>query len=557
MYIEEASTKRRRLIIGGTVFVLALLFVISFGHELLDFLSIFVGSPGGLTETRWESTVKLGYQLLEFLVFFGFWVVLVSQQALLPVATARERLRVAFQFLVFILGQHGQAVFVKDGRVLSTKADNRDGPGVAVVDFNSAIVLEERLPPPGIGSGFDSLMHRLMWTLGLADRAESPRVMGPGIVFMRPRERIKTAVDLRRQFRVVKEVTGYTRNGIEVSANVWSIFTIGQEPDVVQVSYDGEHRPENLRVLSFERLPDGHLRLISMSDELDRLDRQEIHHFFHVLEYTHAVKPYTPLPESSALPVFNRDRVFAAAYAEARGEDENPRPWTELPTRLAASIFREIISQVSYDDLYQPGSILPLPLNRYKARLRQTMRNNGLLSFRLVFLASGEPFSVRRVYREADLIVSEVRPLMNSKILRDRGIKVIASGFGDITPVSEAVYRHRLESWRAPWQRDAEIISAARELEASRIRARARALAQQDLVAHLKQIYQTTSHQEVLAVRLMQAFDRVASDPQTRQLLPGNTLDLMKHAHQLLSLGEINPPPPHHQPPDLPQGGGA
>lgn len=538
MYIGEPSIKRRRLIISGTVVVLALLFIILFWRELGDVLMMFVEFPNGFTNRRLDSLGNLGYNVLAFFLFFYIWILFISHQALLPAATIQEKWRTTFQFFMFILGQHGPAVFVKDGKVLSTKEDVRDGPGVAVVDFNSAVVLEERLPPPGIGSGFDSATHKLMWWLGLADRAQSPRVLGPGIVFTRSRERIRSSVDLRRQFRMIRDVQGYTRDGIEVTAGVWSIFSIGQDPDVVEVTYDGERRPENLRVVRFEQLPEGHLRIISLSDELDRLDRQEIHHFYHVLEHTQAFEPFKKLKPPSALPVFNPERVFAAVYSEARGEDDGVKAWTDLPTRLAASIFREVISQITYDDLYKVGSMIPLPLMRYKARLRQTMRNNGLLSFRLLFQASGEDLQVRRVVQEANLIVSEMRLLANSKILRDRGIKVIASGFGDILPVSEAVYRHRLESWRAPWQRDTEIVHATSALEASKVRSRARALAQQDLAVHLNRIYDSTINQEVLAVRLMQALESVAADPRTRQLLPANTVELVQHTARMLSIGD-------------------
>lgn len=547
MYIGEPSIKRRRMIIRGTVVVLVLLFLIFFRREFGDVIAMIAEFPYGFSQSRLDSLANLGYNALTFLGFFTVWVLLISQQALLPVTTLQERLRTAYQFILFVLGQHGPAVFVKDGKILSTKEDVRDGPGVAVVDFNSAIVLEERLPPPSISSGFSSGMHRLMWSLGLADRAESPRVMGPGIVYTRPRERIRSSVDLRRQFRMLKNVTGYTRNGIEVKANVWSIFTIGQKPDEVQVTYDGERRPENLRVVHFEEINDHqndpHLRVIGLSDELDHLDRQEIHHFFRVLEHTQEFIPYKKLEPPPALPVFNRERVFSAVYSEARGDDDNVQPWTELPTRLAASIFREIISQVSYDDFYKVGMPMPFPLVRYRARLRQTMRNNGLLSFRLVFLASGERLAVRRVYRQADLVTSKVQPLANSKILRDRGIKVIASGFGDILPVSDAVYKHRLESWRAPWERDKAIVDAARDLEVTRIHSRARALAQQDLATHLNQIFLTTLNREVLAVRLLQSLEKVAADPKTRQLLPPNVLEMMRFAQQLLTPGDGNQPP--------------
>ncbi|MBI4929089.1 MAG: hypothetical protein HY835_15075, partial [Anaerolineae bacterium] len=305
--IEEQSNRRRRTILGSIAAGFILAFLIAFWGELRDVLLMIVQIPNGFTSERFDSLLNLGYNLQWFVLFALAWIVLVSFQALLPAGSFADYLRTAYQFVVYIFGQHGPAVFVKDGKVLSTREDVRDGPGVAVVDFNSAIVLEERLPPPGIGSGYDSAMHRFFWSLGLADKAESPRVMGPGIVYTRSRERIRAAIDLRRQFRMVRGINGYSRNGIEVSTNVWAIFTVGQDPDVVQVTYDGEARPENLRVVNFEALPDGHLRMVSMSDELDRQDRQEIHHHFQVLRHTREIYPYKKIDPPNPLPVFDRD----------------------------------------------------------------------------------------------------------------------------------------------------------------------------------------------------------------------------------------------------------
>jgi hypothetical protein len=53
-----------------------------------------------------------------------------------------------------------------------------------------------------------------------------------------------------------------------------------------------------------------------------------------------------------------------------------------------------------------------------------------------------------------------------------------------------------------------------------------------------------TSNPEVLAVRLMQALEQVGADARTMQLLPPNTIDLMKSVHDFLSHGESEPSSP-------------
>jgi len=561
MNLGEQNIQRRRQIILAIFGFLGLLFLLMFRWEIGDVLGMLYNVLRALlkrqeipafTDVQRESwRVLIGFTVMwSYLVVFLFWAVLISSQALLPVSNIREVYRTTFHFLLHTLGLHGPAVFIKDGKILQTKEDTRKGPGVVVVDFNSAVVLEDEVPPPGIQRAIDNLIHVLLRTFGLADPIHTPEAHGPGIAFIRRRERIRGAVDLRKQFRLQPKVTAYTRDGIEVYANVWSIFTIGQDPalSMVQVCYDGDPRSENLRVVVLDELPaagdqrEKVFRVKALVDELDREDRADIHRFARVVELLEKhqtgeklLKNYEPPPRDRAdrrgrqeLPEFDPERVFAAVFSEARAERDKVLSWTELPTRVASAYFREILSQVNYDELYRFGDE-PAPILRYKARLRLGIRNNGLLSYRLLYPKKGVSLEVGKAYSESDLRVTDVKPLTNSKMLRDRGIRVIAAGFGDVMPVSEAVYRYRLESWRAPWQRDTEVISATKELEATRIRARARAAAQRDLASSMGRIFETYENsQEILVLRIFQALENVAADPRTRQLLPNNTIDMMR-----------------------------
>jgi hypothetical protein len=208
--------------------------------------------------------------------------------------------------------------------------------------------------------------------------------------------------------------------------------------------------------------------------------------------------------------------------------------------------------QVNYDDLYDiKGERTQFPLPEYKSKLRLAMRNNGILAFRFIRPRFGALVK-KNVYRESELYVSQVRPLTNSKVLRDRGIKIIASSFAELIPVNEAVYRQRFNAWRATWERELEINQANHELEALRIRGRAYAQAQQDLWRSLRQIYdQRDFSDEATALRILQALDQAAADPRTRALLPPNTIDLLARLHGILLPAEV---PPAGGPPGFPPG---
>ena len=153
----------------------------------------------------------------------------------------------------------------------------------------------------------------------LADASESPRVCQPGIVFTRPRERIRGVVDLRKQFRLQPKVHCYTREGIELYANIFSMFTIGQDADILQVTYDGEMRPENLRVITLEERPGGLKRVTGFNDDLDEEDRKEIHEFAlrngkQAKLTSQIYQAYQPAAQYRASQVFNRERVFSAVF---------------------------------------------------------------------------------------------------------------------------------------------------------------------------------------------------------------------------------------------------
>jgi hypothetical protein len=84
--------------------------------------------------------------------------------------------------------------------------------------------------------------------------------------------------------------------------------------------------------------------------------------------------------------------------------------------------------------------------------------------------------------------------------------------------------------------RDTEISRATGDLNASRIRTRERVLAQRDLFLALNEILQNDEYsEEVIALRVMQTLEQAASDPDTRKLLPPNTLDVMKTVNQVLA----------------------
>jgi hypothetical protein len=564
MQLGEPGNRKTKLIIRGIIGFFILLFLVAFWKEILWAFGLPPDAES-IGNVLPPTTFVFNVCLMGFLFIFMVWVALISFQALLPISNILknpllsliEAYRTSFHLLLHIFRLHGPAVSVVDGIENATIEDlNREGKrGVIVIDFNSAVVLEERHSSPGLGLIFGRIWSAILEALLLVDASVSPRVCGPGIVYTRQRERIRGVVDLRKQFRLQPKVRCYTREGIELYANILSIFTIGQEPDILQVTYNGEMRPENLRVITIEKRPGGFQRVTGFLDDLDEEDRKEIHEY--VLRGSRPNVPdspqfqtFAPLPNTSAQ-MFNKERVFSAVFAQAKNAKQEILPWHELPIRVAASLYRELLLQINYDDLYDiKEEKSKFPLLEYKSKLRLAMRNNGILAFRILQHRSGDPLVKGRIYPEGDLVISQVRSLTSSKLLRDRGIKVIFSGFGDLIPVNEMVYKQRLETWRTPWEKELHLNQANHELEAMRVSSRARIEAQQDMWRSLRQLFDQEQYtEEAMALRILQTLDQAAMDPKTRALLPANAIDMMRHLQSLLL-----PPEPTKQP--APGGGG-
>jgi hypothetical protein len=528
-----------------------LIFVISFWQHIFNVMSFsarftwavisaFLDRPmPSIPFDNLNSVLPLALNcVLGFALVMGFWLFLVSSQAILPVMGIRDVYRGAFHLFLHMIKRHGQAVFIDDGIKLATLDElDKPGQGVVVVDFNSAVALEEKVATPNI---LLKITDRLLLFFRLIDHYQSPRINGPGLIFTRRNERIREAVDLREQFRMRRGVLAYTRDGIEMVMNVNSAFTIGQEPDCLDVIYAGEAREENLRIVHLRMLPSGRIKVTRISNDLDEADRFEIHQYARVAYRLGHLVPFHQLPDPRALPVFNQDRVFRAVFSQARDNEDQLVPWYDLPVKVATDVTLDEFLKINYDDLYPREFINVNPLRRLRSTIHMRMRNLGLLNYRLLARFEGGKIKEGDELSPEELFCSPVRSLQNSKVLRDRGIKVLAGGIQELRPASEAVYRQHLETWRARWESDVETIRATRDLEASRIRSRERAITQSQMVATLSRIFDSQEYsQEVMAIRILQALEQIAADPKTRQLLPGDTLRVLGMVRDWLLPGDL------------------
>ena len=107
------------------------------------------------------------------------------------------------------------------------------------------------------------------------------------------------------------------------------------------------------------------------------------------------------------------------------------------------------------------------------------MRNQGVLSYQFVSVKDKTPFKVGDTWVKRDIAFYEPQDLKNSKVLRNRGIRVLTSNFSDLTPRHPGVREQMVDQWRMRWESEAKEIATQAEMEAINIVAQARRTAYQ------------------------------------------------------------------------------
>jgi hypothetical protein len=536
--------------------------------------AIFTILSGRVRNVSRKAVRTIGQIFFDFVIVgilsLSLWVVFISQ-FVLPVNTRTERRKAIDQLFIYLSGGHGPAIFIREGKEIAKAGElQQRGPGVMLVDSCSAVVLEKRgKGVSGLGKRAEKLAKPISRVLGGSvkpDKSPTVRVVGPGLAFTKPKERIRGVVDLRPQFRRREGVNGYTKDGIEVTCRVFARFTVGESPDVLPVAYDGEQTAENLRVIVYERVPlptkdgDPVRRVIvvkSFIDQLDKDDKTEIHRFVQtgerVLEEDKSQSQENDDQLAGSPFQFDEKRVFNAVYSRAKHVvKDQPTDWRELPTYVAAETFRNMISHHSYNSLYQPKDSDSYPIMDFKAKIRNTLRNQGILSYQYVERRDGIPLVVGQELIDNDLLVCAPRELEFPKVLRVRGIKIMVAGFSELTPVDPEVRQRLFEYWSSRWERDTELVQVDYDESAFEVYSKARAEAQGRIIGNLIEIFEKSEHsQEALAILLMNALETAATEPETRRLTPDHTIQVLRSFQHWLLADDSSSN--RQVPPDVPE----
>jgi hypothetical protein len=523
-------------LIGGTFLFI---FVIAFHSEILLALRLIlaffqlifqrpVNPPSADTP---KALIILGVNII---VYLGCYFIILKWVSLfvLPAQNSHERQQVYERLIEYISKLHGPAVFVKNGELITRKEEqgkNESARGwfasLAFVDLASAIVLESRSHP--------ALINLSMPATSPDGHRPPIRALGPGIGFLLPGERIRGSVDLRKQFRLMKKVRGFTSDGIELETNINVIFTLGQAPEVMTVI---DTKGSGFRVLDIDR---DTRKIIGIVDRIDDADEREIYTNIQNQKPSRANTMAFAQFSSNRPPfIFDEDHIIAAVISQPRNtRDGKLEKWTDLPAQLAVSVLLDELSRISYDDLYsldRPGSECYL-YDRFKPEFKRKVIDLGVLSYQFVQRKDGRIPSEGDFFNADEYIFWDVSELHNSKPIRDRGIKVIEVNFSDFKPVDSTIPEQRFENWRSKWQKKTELTTAGYDLEIMRKMNHARAQAQREIIYNLSHIFKLPGYtQDAMAILVFQVLESAAANPATNRLLPRDTVDMLKNFQRLI-----------------------
>jgi hypothetical protein len=509
-----------------------------------------------------ENFRSIGFIAISIIIIFAFYRIslFMTAQFVLPVTTYPER-KNAYKYLIkYSKGQHGPAIFVREGEQIENPKDiNSSRPGVILVDLSSAVALRKQ----------EKIKHKLfskqgeseddaIEEIGAGDKKELKSkknsiildAKGSGVVFTEAGQRIFATLDLRKQSRSSNEIEAYTRDGIRVKTKINITFSLSDEPEKILVGVVRDEKGINIKGLTFSSEDqNGRIKI----KEIFELDEED------ALDVSNIIKSGTtdnqgeiePRPSTSPYK-FYRERILKAAYSRARKLGGELQPWYDAPMELATDIFRKVLAAVQYDDLF---SISPMEtadnlvradgkkesslmfISSLRSNFGRDVKMKGLLNFQLCVRRDGQPFKMDQPY-DSNLIekyppVAFSDPKYNS--VRKYGITILSAGFGEIRPVDPKIQEKMVENWRTKLRNEINLIRAEYELEAIRVKNRNRAQIQHETTYLLSSIFQSVPHfEEALALRVLNALETAVTDPSRQEITSTELYTMLENLYEWL-----------------------
>lgn len=189
---------------------------------------------------------------------------------------------------------------------------------------------------------------------------------------------------------------------------------------------------------------------------------------------------------------FNPTSAFRAIYGTAVGEKQMVE-WTELPVTVAVERFRDVLAERTLDSLFKP-----------------TVTDD--------------------IFPYGDFVNEVTQATRSSLVLQERGVNVLFVPVIRFKMPPEVV-NQRVRNWQARWQKALIQEKAASVSDKLKKESEWRLRAQEDIRKHWQETLALAAKQsdkKALALMLTHDLIRASSDPETRKLLPSETVTTLE-----------------------------
>lgn len=468
-----------------------------------------------------------------FLFTFSLFLLLIAY-FLLPNLTLEQHLELWKRLWLYLVGKHGAAVFVRNGKILAEFGEkSKRGVGLLLIDRQSAVIVEE------IGR----------------NQASQTKVGAPGVAFLNPRQKIRGSVDLRPQRRSISDLHAYTRDGVEVVTNLSTVFTLGQLPEVLLVTYqldESQSQPtaDSLRVVQLSepspslRRPNALNRTISsLSNEIEPEDREEIHRFVQNFHLGTSISTVSEQANGvSSQYIVDSQRILSAYFAIPSSQPVQPAlDWSDLPLQIAIDLFREFIASIPYQAIYIPHRPITHSLSALKSQFSKRMRNQGVLAFQFVQRKDNHPIRVGDEWEVSELIFYPLQQLHSAKFLRSKGIKILNATFSELRPADETIERRLFDQWRLAIEKQPPPNSESELAPSPQIKPSAEGF--QMATRLTEALNSTAGSDQTNLTQFLAILEAELNNPQVRKGLSAETLQRFQQLRNQLSKNQASAPP--------------
>ncbi|MBN2047393.1 MAG: hypothetical protein JW750_06090 [Anaerolineaceae bacterium] len=549
---RRTRTNQKFSIANVTILLLGLATLILFGKDVISVIMWVIDSASHridfqLNEQVIFSVLTLTFAFMITMLMIFLYQIIFVRRAGMPILNwdeiasrqfgsirqgLQQRLLHTFlgtyQQMLWFFGFRGINTYIQKGTPKGFQIPRQHSRiiGTVAFDYDSAGVLETRNN------------HGTIYPPNNIPRSEAespytqPLTVGPGLQFIINRG-VRGSANLLPITRFEEDVHAFTKDGIEVVANLNVRFTISEIPQILEVAQDKLHPLQQdyyqSDLLHDQTIEINQRRGINLSaDDWDDI-------LAHAPDHPDEYGLFQAAPDQSTRNL-DLHRIFRAITSETIDAEGNPQSWEELAIQYTRDIFIQAILQHEYEELFGPPKLndSDYPIQKIKNEIQGVIQTNGMLGYRFLRRRNGRPIQPSIIFPRDQLLSCPndqqgylLLPDQPDKVLRARGIKILSVGIRDLHPAETRIHQERVSQWSAPWEELISNYKAEIDYQMEVTIDEKYLEAQKQITANLAKIINHPDRDAALALKLLDSLERMAEDPLTRKQLSKELLLLL------------------------------